>query len=43
MAYPVDKRTPLEAIGAGCAPSLLTYTRVNRIVVEAAYEEVDYE
>lgn len=42
LAFPVDKRTPLEAIGEGCALSILTYKRVNRKFVEAAYEEVDY-
>ncbi|CAN0295386.1 unnamed protein product [Ectocarpus sp. 12 AP-2014] len=41
-AFPVYKRTPFEAIGEGCALSILTYKRVNRIFVEAAYKEVDY-
>lgn len=42
LAFPVDKRTPLEAIGEGCALSILTYKRVDRTFVEEAYEEVDY-
>ncbi|AAK14442.1 EsV-1-16 [Ectocarpus siliculosus virus 1] len=42
LAFPVDKRTPLEAIGDGCALSLLSYKRVDRTFVEPAYEEVDY-
>lgn len=37
MAFPVDKRTPLEAVGDGCALSLLTYKRVNVMFVEPAY------
>ncbi|CBN80326.1 EsV-1-16 [Ectocarpus siliculosus] len=42
LAYPVDKRTPLEAITNGCALSLLTFNKVDRAYVEPAYGEVDY-
>lgn len=42
MAFPVDKRTPLEAITNGCALSLLTYKKVDRTSVEPAREEVDF-
>lgn len=43
MAFPADKRTPLEAITNGCALSLLSYKKVDRTFVEPAYQEVDYE
>lgn len=42
LAFPVDKRTPLEAITNGCGLSLLSYKKVDRTFVEPAYEEVDY-
>ncbi|CBJ33465.1 EsV-1-16 [Ectocarpus siliculosus] len=42
MDLPCDKRTPLEAIGDGCALSIITYKRVNRKVVKVVDEGVDY-
>ena len=43
IAFPVDKRTPLEAITNGCTLSLLSYKKVDRTFVEPTYEEVDFE
>lgn len=43
LAYPVDRRTPREAIKNGCALSLLTYKRVSRTFVDPVDEVVDYE
>lgn len=42
IQFPVDKRTPLEAITNGCGLSLLTFDRVDRTFVEEAYDEVDF-
>lgn len=42
IQFPVDKRTPLEAIQNGCGLSLLTFKRVDRTLVEDAYAEVDF-
>lgn len=42
VQFPVDKRTPLEAIQNGCGLSLLTFKRVDRTFAEDAYGEVDF-
>lgn len=42
LQFPVDKRTPLEAIEQGCGLSLITFKRVNRIsVLQEAQHEND--
>lgn len=43
LQFPVDKRTPLEAVTRGCGLSLLSFERVNREYVEQMEWEVDYE
>ena len=43
LQFPVDKRTPLEAITNGCGLSLLAFNRAERTWVEDAYAEVDFE
>lgn len=41
IQFPLDKRTPLEAIQNGCGWSILTFKIVDRTFVEDAYVEVD--
>lgn len=43
LQFPVDKRTPLEAVTDGCGLSLLTFTRVDREYIEPMEHEVDYQ
>ena len=41
IQFPIDKRTPLEAISEGCGLSLLSFHKVNREWVEDVYPEVE--
>ena len=43
LQFPVDKRTPLEAVTRGCALSLLAFDRVDRTYIEPMEDEVDYK
>lgn len=43
LQFPVDKRTPLEAVTHGCTLSLLAFSRVDRTYIEPMEHEVDYE
>ena len=43
LQFPVDKRTPLEAVTDGCGLSLLAFSRVDREYIEIMEHEVDFE
>lgn len=43
IQFPVDKRTPLEAITNGCGLSILAFDRMERAWAKDACAEVDFE
>jgi len=43
LQFPVDKRTPLEAVTHGCGLSLLSFERVSREYTEEMEDEVDFK